>query len=248
MSSSSQAPHPAHAGPPATSAAKPTKRKPRPALWPEVREHQIMMIESVYQRDFEDAQERWERVLKEMRLEVWHYIPARLVIDAGGWRDKNHPYAWVASVTKRKAKRLQLADHKSEELQVTPVGGRTIADTTDYLSQDISISRNGVWKAHTRHDDIEEPQAMDNVDWVWVRPDAPRGFTVDWSAVGQAAGLSQIETQILELRSLGLSRSEVLATCDTDAERLEMQAAWRGVCRKMPVVRDILRTHKKPDE
>jgi hypothetical protein len=233
-------PHATPAATPATTTAKPNKRRVRPTLWPEVHKHQILMLESVYQRDFEDAQERWERVLKEMRLEAWNYIPARLVIDGGAWRDKTHPYAWVASVTKRKAKRLRLADTGLGGEQLPKIGDRSTEDTMDYLGQALSRRKGGVWKARRSEEDDYDPSPVSSVAREWLLLNREPGYDVNWDAIAQAAGLDDVEVEILQTRALGISRSALMAECRTETEWREYQAGWRRLSRKMPRVREVL--------
>jgi hypothetical protein len=223
---------------------KPKSRRPRRALYPDVRDHQITMLEAVYQRPFEQAEPEWRRALGEMRLQLWDYIAARLVIDGGAWREKDCPYGYVAMITRRKAKRLMLADSEAKELQLRPVGGRSIEATIDYLGLGLSRAKNGVWRARTPDGDPYDPSPVDSIDDGWLRPDGDPGFDVKWNTVAQTAGLDDIETEILESRSLGLSRSALLEGCQTEAERLELQAGWKRLSRKMPRIREVLRTQK----
>ena len=224
---------------------KPRERKSRPALWPDVRDHQIAMLEAVFEKEFEQAEPEWRRLLKGMGLQLWHYIAARLVIDAGAWREKDCPYGYVATITRRKAKRLRLADSEAKEVELRPVGERSTEDTIDYLVLGLSRARNGVWKARASDDDPYDPGPVDSVEEGWLRPDGDPGFDVKWNTVAQAAGLDDVETEILESRSLGLSRSALLEGCRTEQERLELQAGWKRLSRKMPRVQEVLRTQEK---
>lgn len=237
----------APAAPPFTGAER-GKRKGRKSgltLWPEVREHQIFMLDAVYGRPFEDAEQEWRRVLQEMGLSLWHYIPARLVIDSLSWREKACPYGYVATIARRKAKRLRLADSELSGEQLPKMGNRSTADTIDYLELDLSKGKGGVWKARQPYDDFSDYGPVGSVGLQWLRPDGDSGYDVDWQAVAQAAGLDEIETEILESRSLGISRSALLAECQTEKKRLEYQAAWRRLSRKMPSIEGVVRSSEK---
>jgi hypothetical protein len=237
---------PATAPPPTGIAevGKPKQPKKRLTLWPEVREHQIAMLEAVYEKPFEEAEQAWSRVLQEMRLELWHYIAARLVIDSVAWRDKACPYGYVATITRRKAKRLRLGDSELAGEQLPRIGDRTTEETIDYIEQELSKCKGGIWKARQPQDDPYDPGPIGSVGLHWLRPDGDAGYDVDWGAAAQAAGLDEIEQEILESRSLGLSRSALLEECQTERERLEYQAAWKRLSRKMGRVREVLRNER----
>jgi hypothetical protein len=224
---------------------KPAQHSRHRTLWPDERERQNSVLEAVYERPFEDAEQEWRRVLGEMGLQLWHYIAARLVIDSGAWRDKACPYGYVATITRRKAKRLRLADGEARELQLHQVGERSTEESIDYLALDLSKDKNGVWKARTPNDDPYGSSLIDSVEPQWHRPNGEPGFDVDWGAVGQAAGLDDIEAEILECRSLGLTRSALLDSCQNEAERLEFQAGWKRLSRKMVRVKAVLQAHEE---
>jgi len=213
-------------------------------IWPEVRGRQIAVLDTVYGREFEAAEREWCGLLSELGLELWHYVAARLVIDAGSWRDKNHPFAYVAAITRRKAKRMRLADAEPEGEQLPKLGDRTTEDTIDYLGQALSRRKSGAWKARRPEDEDYDPSPVSTVERDWLLPKGDPGYDVDWDAVAQAAGLDEIEAEILVSRSVGISRTALMAECRTETEHLEYQAAWRRLSRKMPRVRAVLRTKK----
>lgn len=235
------------ATPPADSveSGRPKQRKPRPALLPGVREHQIEMLEAVFQRTFEEAQPQWERVLKEMGLELCYYIPARLVIDTIPWREKACPYGYVATVTRRKAKRLGLADGELQGQQLPKIGNRSTEETIDYLEYDLLKCKGGDWKVRESYHDADDNGPVGNVSVEWVRPNGDPGEDVDWQRVAQAGGLDEIEATVLLLRSMGVSRTDLLDSCEDAQEKLEYQAAYRRLSRKMPRIRELLGNQKK---
>jgi len=218
------------------------ERKRRTPLWPDVRARQIEALESVYQREFDEVEPQWRRLLKSMKLALWYYPAARLVIDTTKWRDANDPYAYVAGVTRREAERLGLADYEADELQVKPAEETTVEETLDYLGQDLSQGKSGVWHYRTPMDD-DYGDAYDEVDERWFGLDRNQRMQIDWDAVAQVAGLDELETEVLKVRSVGLSRDWLLATSESEEERLDWQAASRRLSGKMGVVGTVLRGH-----
>jgi len=158
----------------------------------------------------------------------------------------------------REALKKGLVDKEPEELGLTVGPTESAEGYIGYLLFSGTVRRgNGVWcvQGHPEDDRVnvdEEGRQLPTINGkpvpeclVSLEDDEPDAqLIIDWSKVGRQVPTDEQEQCILELRALGQTREAILASAESDEERLELQAAWRRLDRKMPRIREVLQGAK----
>lgn len=185
---------------------------------------------------FERAEGAWRAVIAALRLPLAYQPALGAALAKSRWRTAKDPLKYLRTVTCRQARRLGLTDVEGPP----PLSGLLLAEQTHGAVVDGEDPRSSG----------DDEDYLARVDPDLIDPDERCGTVISWDRVAERVPLTQAEIFVIECRSDGLTRRQILEhLAEDDQNRRDLQAAYRRFHDRMPAIRDALAEnifHPKP--
>lgn len=184
------------------------------------------LIDVLVAEPFERAEAEWREVLKWLGLPLFYQPALAMALAKTNWREARDLGRYLRGTTYRQARRMGLVEVKGPVPLSWVLGAES--DSGAYAR---ALSGGSL---PSDPDDCDD-SVYDRVDPGLIECDAFGDAGINWDSVGERAGLNESEVCVLEGRADGLTRAQILEEAAEDAQqRLQLQAAYRNVHRRMP--------------
>jgi hypothetical protein len=206
----------------------------------------MRILEAVSQKPPDQATKEWEWLMRQLKLGPEYFLAIYEAVGQGRWRTALNPLAYLKTVAKREAQRMELGQeekldhilHQRESVEAVKgqdgVWRSGPGWNRDYDDRDESDVDSPVTKFQTNFREeipaseeykafIEQINASTDEFHIHLTP----LVKIHWAKWAREAGLDRWERKVLHYKLKGISRDRALRVQRDETSRKAIQAAWR---------------------